>query len=650
MQQPEHVFEDDDPYVMRRSEGISFKPILSVENYVSLDIECIVAGCSDRTIRFLDPDTLEEVAKSTTDKRNVSFVAISGMSHEGDDPVIITGGKDSTIQVWDPTEGNVDRSIAVPTAEVRSISVYQGSRTLVVIGSKDGQVFVWDVVHNLQVAQFRGHMASVHCVCIALTSSEFENPEDDIDHLCIASGGADRSVRTWNIHTGKRVKKFQHQRSISSIIVTNKGLRPLLATAGVERVIKLWDLESGILLRSLQGHLDQINSITLWEGYQMLLISASADNTIRIYDMLSGECVCVLVGHRDAVLSVTTTNFDDPKIISSSEDLSIVQWDLKQIIADFYETEGEFIGSRNNRPAYNPQIEYEAPAELDRGALTKEDRKRIRKERKRAKRIKNLYHDWKKSHASGAVSTTEETFAEDIVQSSVEETTNCEPLGHVDESRVGFMEGDETKSESLVLTPENEVDDIPDEELDAWFEPEVSSSPSTKVDAIINLCNDNDFVNDDDEISMELSPSNSIAAIDTRPTELLTTSFKSSLARLTITDAITSAIQKLIPQQRKTDFQVDDRQIVLRRSKSLIRGIMENVLGLKSTVAIEVTVPLPLDDTEILTSVSAPPTAMIHCQEQPPIVNIFSIDDTKGEIETTTTLPFESETVSQTSV
>lgn len=385
-----NIAEQAERFVARRLENISIKPILSVGNYISLDADCIVAGCTDRTIRFYDTGSMAEVAKSTMEKKNVSVVAVSGMSPEGDDPIIVTGGRDSTIQVWDPTAGITEREIVLPTTEVKSIAVYQGSRTLVVVGTRDARVIVWDVIADVKVAMFKGHRASVYCVCIAVTNSELEYPEDDMDNLCIASGGADRSVRTWDIHTGKRVKKFRHARSISSIIVTNRGIRPLLATAGVERAIKLWDLQTGILLRSFTGHLDQINTLALWEGNQMLIISGSSDHTLRIYDMLSGECICILPGHKDAVLSLTIADADHPKIVSSADDLAIIVWDLDLIINTFYDNSIEGDGERTDEPCYLPIIPYTAPEELDRSQLSKDERRRIRKDRRKAKRLRNL--------------------------------------------------------------------------------------------------------------------------------------------------------------------------------------------------------------------------------------------------------------------
>ena len=184
-------------------------------------------------------------------------------------------------------------------------------------------MILWDINKNCLVRVFEGHRASIHSVSISSSVLDIEN-ENDLDFLCIASGGADRTVRTWDINTGRKRKKFRHSRSISTMVVANKGIRPILATGGVERIIKLWDVDSGVLLRSLDGHLDQINTLSLWEGYQMLLISGSADHTLRIYDILSGECLCVLLGHSEAVLGCTIANYDDPIIVSCSGGLFVL--------------------------------------------------------------------------------------------------------------------------------------------------------------------------------------------------------------------------------------------------------------------------------------------------------------------------------------
>lgn len=374
-------------FLLRREENFAPRPVQSIDTYISLDAECIVAGSSDKHLRFLETDTLEEIADCTVSKRSVNCVAVSEMSVDGDDPLIITGGMDNKIQIWDPASAQMERTIEVPTPEVRSLDIYQGSETYVLIGTRDAKVILWDMRKNQLKWLFEGHRASVHSVSITSAVSDLEN-ESDIDYLCIASGGADRTVRTWSLQTGKKLKKIRHLRSISCMAVANKGIRPILATAGVERVIYLWDVESGIMLNSLRGHADQITSLSLWEGFQLLLISGSSDTTIRVYDVVGNECICVLQGHEDGVLSTTICDFDRPKIVSSSEDLSLIQWDLQAVIDEFFVAEGELQGARNSVPPYLPTVSYAAPEELDRDKLSKAERNLLRKKMKKEKQKK----------------------------------------------------------------------------------------------------------------------------------------------------------------------------------------------------------------------------------------------------------------------
>lgn len=310
------------------------------------------------------------------------------------------------MQVWSPSANQVLHTITLPFEglDIKALAIYQGlTCTLIIAGTRCAKVIVWDVQRNSLVAVFKGHRAAVYCVCVAniastsqqdmLMTASASSPQTrdlDFSQLCIASGGADRTVRTWDLLTHKRVKRFRHARSISSVIVTSRGIRPLLATAGVERVVKLWDITSGYLLRVFAGHLDAITSLALYEGAQMLLISGSSDHTLRVQDLLTGECVCILKGHQDGVLSLTLADEMQPKIVSSSDDLSVIQWDLESIIDAFYDNSEDGDGARNSLPPYLPPVHHTPTEELDKRSLSKAERKAIRRERKKAKRLRNL--------------------------------------------------------------------------------------------------------------------------------------------------------------------------------------------------------------------------------------------------------------------
>lgn len=412
-------------YLRYQAENLSPRPLQSLDIYQSLDANIIVAGSADKNLRFLEVDTFEEIAKYEVNKKSVNCVTISGISINGDDPFIITAGKDKVMQVWSPASGNLGKDVDLPTTEVLALATYQGTKSYVLIGTKDSKVLLWDLNSNCLVQSFVGHRAGVYAVAITSTipMTDIHNG-NDLANMIIASGSVDHSVRTWDHSTGRKLQKFKHKRSVYSIVITEKSPQPLMVTAGAEYVIRLWDVKTAILLRTFEGHLARVNSLCLWEDFQTLVISGSGDRTLRIHDIITGECICVLQGHAGDVLTVLSTKTDvnalspsatssaisnEPRsvIVSSSEDLSLIQWDLQQIITDFYYTSGENCGVRNNTPPYLPALKYIPPPENDVSnlkGLSKEQRRKLKKDMKRQK-IMNMSMSMKYKRARSSMSS-----------------------------------------------------------------------------------------------------------------------------------------------------------------------------------------------------------------------------------------------------
>lgn len=68
-------------------------------------------------------------------------------------------------------------------------------------------MILWDVRNNIQIAIYEGHRASIHSVSITSSVQDTEinkNNSNDLNYLCIASGGADRTARTWDYTSGMR--------------------------------------------------------------------------------------------------------------------------------------------------------------------------------------------------------------------------------------------------------------------------------------------------------------------------------------------------------------------------------------------------------------------------------------------------------------
>jgi WD40 repeat protein len=208
------------------------------------------------------------------------------------------------------------------------------------VGNKEGKLVLWDLTNDVAVVTFEGSKGCIHCCAITSLVTD-PDTQNDLEHLCIASGGADRCVRLWNLFnpTDKK-RKLRHSRSVGCIAVAGKGFRPVLASGASDNNIVIWDITSGLQLQVLEGHKGPVNQLCVWEGFEILVISASADRTVRIFDALTGECVCTLVGHQDDVLDLAITSDQSnsstkpPAIASCSLDNTIKFWDLDQVCSD----------------------------------------------------------------------------------------------------------------------------------------------------------------------------------------------------------------------------------------------------------------------------------------------------------------------------
>jgi len=155
-----------------------------------------------------------------------------------------------------------------------------------------------------------------HCVnCVAISP----------DGKTILSGSDDKTIKRWNLETGKELKTFRgHQDYVKSVAFSPDG--KTMVSGSDDKTIKWWDLDSGLLIRTLEGHADHVNCI-VFRPDGNTIISGSTDTFIKLWDLKSDE-IRTLSGHDQSVNCVAISQ-DGEYLISGSDDKTIKYWDLQ---------------------------------------------------------------------------------------------------------------------------------------------------------------------------------------------------------------------------------------------------------------------------------------------------------------------------------
>lgn len=179
-------------------------------------------------------------------------------------------------------------------------------------GGQDKTIRLWDVATGRELRRFDGHTAEV--TALAFTP----------DGRQLLSAGRDRVLRLWDVASGSEVRTFSgHTDGVRSLAIAANGRHAL--SGGDDHTVRLWDLASGKELRSLTGHARPVTSVAFSDNWRRAA-SASLDGTVRFWDAASGKELKRFDGHVGEVYAVALSK-DGKRILSGGNDRTVRFWD-----------------------------------------------------------------------------------------------------------------------------------------------------------------------------------------------------------------------------------------------------------------------------------------------------------------------------------
>eukprot|EP01038_Epipyxis_sp_PR26KG_P006200 gene6200-8538_t len=219
-----------------------------------------------------------------------------------DGKVVCSGGEDGTVRLWMPKTGMCKHVFEGHFGHDAIVTSMVGSDDgdMVLSGSIDGTMKLFQISGKRLLMSF-AHSVGVNNESAPLASTVFSNIQNNeefsptslavecvgfsrSDLRWVASGGADKTLKIWDMTTGGCRCTCMHEGSVVSLKWHPNSAS--VYTASLDNIVRLWDARNGTLLVSLTGHTDLVTSIAISysaESDTCTIASVSDDRTARIF-------------------------------------------------------------------------------------------------------------------------------------------------------------------------------------------------------------------------------------------------------------------------------------------------------------------------------------------------------------------------------
>ncbi|KAI8809171.1 WD40-repeat-containing domain protein [Cladochytrium replicatum] len=214
----------------------------------------------------------------------------------------IVAGSDvpPTIHIYDTRTGRLRRKLI---GHEGGIWALQYSDSTLVSGSTDRTVRVWDMDSGRCTHLFEGHTSTVRCLIILKPTMNPERGVMEPSEPLIVTGSRDASLRVWRLPDPRRDIPYYPSNGDENNNPQGYGSNPYFRHA-------------------MLGHTSSVRALA---GAGNVLVSGSYDSTVRVWDLERGECVHVCRGHSEKVYSVGY-NHETRRAVSGSMDTTVRVW------------------------------------------------------------------------------------------------------------------------------------------------------------------------------------------------------------------------------------------------------------------------------------------------------------------------------------
>jgi WD40 repeat protein len=231
----------------------------------------LVASAEDSTLRYFSAETGHPGAVHKAFEKPVAHLASDGsslitLSDSDLNAVDVAATWKLERQIGDSSDKSplADRVLALDFSPDGKLLATGGG-----IPSRSGELKIWNVADGSPVREIKdAHSDTIFSVRFS----------PDQTHL--ASGGADKLMKAFEVASGKFIRSFEgHTHHVLNVSWMRHGRT--LASAGADSAIKIWDFASGEQKKTITGVTREITAFQFLDGPAEAL-AASGDNQLRL--------------------------------------------------------------------------------------------------------------------------------------------------------------------------------------------------------------------------------------------------------------------------------------------------------------------------------------------------------------------------------
>lgn len=232
---------------------------------------------------------------------------------------LISGGRDNLIKIWNIQSGACLKTLEGHTSWINQFVVTENG--VLVSASNDGTFKLWNLSDGKLIRSLAQPPSGFDLIVdISLTLNMgilcmklLVEDEDSNSHSRfgqqnhrIILGRLDGTIEIWDYIKGDCLLKILAHSAMVCQLLVNLSNNMLLSCSH-DRTIKIWNLETGKLIKILYGHNSEVLDMVM--RYDGKLVSGSNTGDIKLWDLDVGKCLKTVHGNVTSVDQLQFCNF-----------------------------------------------------------------------------------------------------------------------------------------------------------------------------------------------------------------------------------------------------------------------------------------------------------------------------------------------------